>query len=270
MRRREPKPTSISRESKPVGEDVAEPPGEQASFGHYLQRIRIEKQIRLEQVAEETRIGVAILEAVEHEDFARLPPDVFTIGFLRAYAKAVGADGSEAVRRYRVQRRGRQTSLEREEQPDAGRREGRRRMIAALALFAALIAAGLFAYQQWNRVEAPGGLALAPPAGDPPASLPAEPLADRPPSEAVKKPPIPAAPKHVLTIVAHENSWVKVVIDQGAASEHKLKAGEQLRLVAQNSFNLLIGNVGGVKMSLDNQPVTVPGKRGEVVNLHLP
>jgi hypothetical protein len=142
--------------------------------------------------------------------------------------------------------------------------------MVALALLSALIAASLFAFQQWNRVPEPSALVLAPRAADPPAFLPAERLADQPPSEALKKPPIPATPKHVLTIVAHENSWVKVVIDQGTASEHKLKAGEQLRLVAQNSFNLLIGNVGGVKMSLNNQPVTVPGKRGEVVNLHLP
>jgi hypothetical protein len=71
-------------------------------------------------------------------------------------------------------------------------------------------------------------------------------------------------------IAAHENSWVKVVIDQGPASEHKLKAGDQLRLEARTGFNLLIGNVGGVKLILDNQPVTIPGKRGEVVNIHLP
>jgi cytoskeletal protein RodZ len=261
---------SISRGSKSVEDAVTETSGEEGSFGQYLQTIRIEKHIRLEQVAEETRIGLAILEAVEQEDLTRLPPDVFTIGFLKAYANAVGADGSEAVRRYRVQRRLWQKTLERGERPKASRSELQRKLMVALALLATLIAASLFAFQQWNRVPAPSALTLAPRAEDPPASLPAEQLADQPPSEALKKPPIPVTPKHVLTIVAHENSWVKVVIDQGTASEHKLKAGEQLRLVAQNSFNLLIGNVGGVKMSLNNQPVTVPGKRGEVVNLHLP
>ena len=270
MRRGEPNPTGISRGSISVEDAVTEPSGEQGSFGQYLQTIRIEKHIGLEQVAEETRIGLAILEAVEQEDLARLPPDVFTIGFLRAYAKAVGADGNEAVRRYRVQRRLRQKTLEPGGRPEASRSELPRKLMVALALLAALIAASIFAFQQWNRVPAPSALTLAPRVGGPSASLPTEHLADQPPSEALKKPPIPATPKHVLTIVAHENSWVKVVIDQGASSEHKLKAGEQLRLVAQTSFNLLIGNVGGVKMSLNNQPVTVPGKRGEVVNLHLP
>jgi len=72
----------------------------QASFGRYLQAIRIERDIRLEQVAEETRIATATLDAIEDEDFNRLPPDVFLRGFLRAYAQTVGADPDEAVRRY--------------------------------------------------------------------------------------------------------------------------------------------------------------------------
>ncbi|MBS1239181.1 MAG: hypothetical protein H6R38_499 [Deltaproteobacteria bacterium] len=88
------------------------------------------------------------------------------------------------------------------------------------------------------------------------------------PSEAVKRPQIPA--KYVLTVSAQEDSWIKVSIDQGTPSEHTLKAGGQIRLEGQNGFNLLIGNAGGIRLNLDGKPVQVPGKRGEVVNLHLP
>jgi hypothetical protein len=260
----------MSRKSIPAGDSAGEPSEHQGFFGQYLQTIRIEKHIRLEQVAQETRIAFAILEAIEREDFARLPPDVFTIGFLRAYAKAVGADSNEAVRRYRYQRRLHQKNLEGVERPEARRNELPRRLMVALALLAVLVAASLLTFQQWNRVASPAPPAPAPRVADPPAARPAERLPDPPPSEAMKKPAIPRSSKYVLTIAAHENSWVKVVIDQGMASEHKLKAGEQLRLEALSGFNLLIGNVGGVKLSLNNQPVTVPGKRGEVVNLHLP
>jgi hypothetical protein len=90
------------------------------------------------------------------------------------------------------------------------------------------------------------------------------------PSEAVKRPQIPAVPKYVLTVSAQEDSWIKVSIDQGTPSEHTLKAGGQIRLEGQNGFNLLIGNAGGIRLNLDGKPVQVPGKRGEVVNLHLP
>ena len=74
---------------------------ESLSFGRYLQAIRLEKNISLEQVAAQTRIGLGNLMLVEQEDHDQLPAAVFVKGFLRSYAAAVGADGDEAVRRVR-------------------------------------------------------------------------------------------------------------------------------------------------------------------------
>ncbi len=248
---------------------AAQAPGPGDSFGRYLQAVRIQKQISLEQVAEETRIRLVILQAIEREDVAQLPPDVFTVGFLRAYAQAIGADGNEAVQRYHALRRPRQQTLEAQPPPEPGRRSVSKKLIFALAMLAALIAACLLVYRQWQGVPT-ATVPTASPLAEEPAAAPPENPAAPPPSEAAKNLSMPPGPKHLLTIAAHENSWVKVVIDQGTASEHKLKAGDRLRLEAQTGFNLLIGNVGGVKLSLDNQPVTIPGKRGEVVNIHLP
>jgi len=259
----------MSRETPTVEGAAIKAPEQASSFGQYLQTFRIQNRIGLERVAEETRIRLPILRALEHEDFAHLPPDVFTIGFVRAYAQAVGADGDEAVRRYQAQRRSCQQTLI-EPPPETGRRDVSGKLILALAMLAVLMAACLFVYRQWQHDPVPSQPAFSSQPTDAPASPPAERPAHQPPSEASKKLSMRTSPRHQLTIVAHENSWVKVVIDQGATSEHKLKAGDQLRLEAQTGFNLLIGNVGGVKLSLDNQPVTIPGKRGEVVNIHLP
>ncbi|MGD9236065.1 MAG: helix-turn-helix transcriptional regulator, partial [Desulfobacterales bacterium] len=73
---------------------------ESFSFGYYLQSIRLEKNITLETVAEETRIAMSNLTAIEREDVESLPDPVFVKGFLRSYAQAIGADGDEAVRLY--------------------------------------------------------------------------------------------------------------------------------------------------------------------------
>lgn len=260
----------MSQESTSVADTAVKAAPEGASFGPYLQAIRIQKHISLEQVAEATRIRRATLRALEDEDFAHLPPDVFTIGFLKAYAQAVGADGKEAVQRYHAQRRLREPALEGEQPPAPGRRNVARKLVVALTMLAALTAACLLVYRQWQEVPAATTAAISSQPSDETSARPVERMAAQPPADASKKLSIPTAPKHLLTIVAHENSWVKVVIDQEAASEHKLKAGDQLRLEAQTGFNLLIGNVGGVKLNLDNQAVTIPGKRGEVVNIHLP
>ena len=67
------------------------------SFGRYLKSRRLEKGISLKVVAGETRIGLNTLQLIENEDLGKLPAEVFTKGFLRAYAKVIGADGEEAV-----------------------------------------------------------------------------------------------------------------------------------------------------------------------------
>ena len=74
------------------------------SFGAYLKTIRMQKGISLREVSEETRIGEEMLTNLENEDHERLPADVFVKGFLRAYAKAIGASGDEAIRLYNMDR----------------------------------------------------------------------------------------------------------------------------------------------------------------------
>jgi hypothetical protein len=249
-----------------AGADVAAAP---ASFGGYLQAVRAERGIGLEEVAEETRIALSTLKAIEAEDFDRLPPDVFLRGFLRTFAKTVGADPAEAVRRYDARLRMLQRSAGAVPAPRSARQGLGRKLAAALTLLAGLMAVTLVGYRYWGQgpqEAVPAPLAVNADSEAAPSTAAATPL----PSEAAKRPPIPGIPKHVLTVSAQEEIWVKVSIDQGTPSEHTLKAGAQIKLEGQSGFNLLIGNAGGTRLNLDGKPVQVPGKRGEVVNLHLP
>ncbi|MBI5581687.1 MAG: DUF4115 domain-containing protein [Deltaproteobacteria bacterium] len=243
---------------------------EQASFGRYLQAIRVEKRISLDQVAEETRIAVRHLEAIDREDPQGYPPDAFFRGFLRAYAKAVGADGDEAVRRYDAHRRMSREAEDIGRQPEQARSGMRWKLVAALALLLTLIVGSIVAWQWLS----PPHIETAATADGPGAVSPEPPPADsaqtRRAAPPTLKPAPPAALQHILTVSATENTWIKVVTDQGIPAEYNLKAGEHLKLEARSTFNLLIGNAGGVKLNLNNKPVNVPGKRGEVVNLHLP
>lgn len=69
-------------------------------FGTYLMRERELRGIPLAQIADETRILEANLRALEEDDRSRLPERVFVLGYIRAYAKAIGIDPNEAVLRY--------------------------------------------------------------------------------------------------------------------------------------------------------------------------
>lgn len=236
------------------------------TFGRYLQAVRLERGLRLEAVADETRIAPSTLRAIEAEDFDRLPPDVFLKGFLRAFARAVGADERETIALYLEHCRFQEVGRPAADSPPAAaaRSAGGWRLGALLAALAGLIALSALAYRNWSQEGT-----AEPPPQPPPAAVPAA-APVQPPSEATKRPHMPAAPVYVLVISAQDESWVKVSIDQGTPSEYHLKAGGQLRLEAATGFNLLVGNAAGLKMTLDNRPVPVPGRRGEVVNLQLP
>ena len=74
------------------------------SFGRYLRAVRLERGIDLKAVAVSTRISPEVLRRIEAEDHAGLPAEVFVKGFLRAYARQVGADGDAAVALYLASR----------------------------------------------------------------------------------------------------------------------------------------------------------------------
>ena len=158
---------------------------EQASFGRYLQAIRVEKRISLDQVAEETRITVRNLEAIDREDPQGLPPEAFLKGFLRAYAKAVGADGDEAVRRYDAHRMMTREMEDPGRQPERARFGMRWKLAAALALLLVLIVGSIFVWQ-W---VSPPHIETAPIAAEPGAVSP-----EPPPVDSAQNRPAPPRP----------------------------------------------------------------------------
>ncbi|MBA2849240.1 helix-turn-helix domain-containing protein [Thermosulfuriphilus ammonigenes] len=70
------------------------------TFGEYLKRERELRGISLETIAEETKISVSILAAIEAEDWGKLPAQVFVRGFIRNYAQVIGLDPNEVILRY--------------------------------------------------------------------------------------------------------------------------------------------------------------------------
>ncbi len=70
------------------------------SFCDYLVSARRQRSMSVIQIAEVTRIPVRSLKRLEAGDFEKLPADVFVRGFIRSYARCVGLDVDESIRRY--------------------------------------------------------------------------------------------------------------------------------------------------------------------------
>jgi cytoskeletal protein RodZ len=69
-------------------------------FGDMLRQARERRGMSLRQIAANTRIPVAALEAVERNDISKWPGGIFSRGFVRSYAVAVGLDPEQTVNEF--------------------------------------------------------------------------------------------------------------------------------------------------------------------------
>jgi cytoskeletal protein RodZ len=70
------------------------------SIGEKLRLEREARGIALRDISEQTRISMRYLEAIEGDDYKRLPGGIFNRSFIRAYAKFIGYDENDAIEDY--------------------------------------------------------------------------------------------------------------------------------------------------------------------------
>ena len=75
-------------------------------FGDHLKRERELRGVTLEEVAAATRISPRFLEALENEQWDRLPGGAFNRGFIRSVARYLGLDEENMVAEYALETRG--------------------------------------------------------------------------------------------------------------------------------------------------------------------
>ncbi len=236
------------------------------SFGRYLQAIRLEKKISLEKVSAQTRIGRSNLLLIEQEDYENLPAEVFVKGFLRSYADAIGADGDEAVHRYESRLDVVQKIVVSDNFIGKSAPQIWWKLLMSTVVLLILIGLSIFGVAFFHNQADTN-----------------KPLEQKAPEEA--QPTVPrkhqegiaggmtgnaAVDKLLLKVTALEDTWLKVIIDEKDSTEYSLSSGDNLELEAHSGYNLLIGNSGGLKITLNDKLVPIPGKSGEVVTIHLP
>jgi cytoskeletal protein RodZ len=74
-----------------------------ADIGQALKAVREFRKLSLEAVADTTRVRRSYLEAIEEMQLDKLPSRPFTIGYIRAYAEALGVDAEAAVERFKAE-----------------------------------------------------------------------------------------------------------------------------------------------------------------------
>lgn len=271
-------------------------------LGSWLRQAREAKRLSLEDVERETRIRVQFLAALEEEDFSKLPGDVYARGFLRNYASFLGLDPNEALRRYKELiaqpnngESGPAVRLSLDEPVEVPLAEPARssaRIVSIILLVIALAIVGIWYFSTIGHDSLPPFLSgiLAPTGAQPSPTMqavlgtstqeaPATPPAGASPIPSPTATPSPTAsptPTQTPTptprvyrgvevqveIVAA--SWMQVTVDGVRVFVGTLEPGETRTWEGQESVALRVGNAGGVRVTVNGEPLGLLGAIGEV------
>lgn len=236
------------------------------SFGKYLASYRLSEGLLLEDISAATKISMHVLSNIEKENHEQLPSQAVVKGFLKLYADVVGADREIAVQRYCA------SLQERKIAAASGGilRRGSKFWIHILLFFGILACIVLISVYFTTEK-----------AGPPEEKQPEIHIKDLKPEDAVYgisgqvEPTTPEVDsgvpvKHRLLIEAVDETWIKIIVDNRSPEEYTLAPGDRLELEALSIFNILIGDAGGVKLTLNEKPVSIFGKSGQLTTLQLP
>jgi cytoskeleton protein RodZ len=275
------------------------------TLGGFFRGARERQGLSLEQIASQTRIQQQHLQALEEEDFASLPAKVFTKGFVRSYARALGLDDEEALQLFLTSSGSFYERTQQEHQHVQIKLEAahRSRFNWNLVLILFLVIGGaLFFLLPKQQEQLPPAIESETPlpieslretkssSTEPPASVsPMAPVNSAappsPPSVIAPPPPIPepkttspglavsSVPKDplgpggplVLEIEATQLTWVVVQSDDQTPHEALLQPGQQITWKAKKQFLLTMGNAAGVVIRLNGESQGPFGKPGQVV-----
>ena len=135
------------------------------AFGENLRREREMRGVSLEEISGATKISLRFLDAIEREDFTKLPGGIFSRSFIRSYARYLGLDEERVVAEYQLAARPQvEFDLHRMPagSPNVGRRPARNWLIPTV-LAVLLLAGGYALFRYTSRTSEAQAPSLPPP-----------------------------------------------------------------------------------------------------------
>jgi len=252
--------------------------------GAILAAARSARGIELADVARETRVPVRHLAAIEADSHDNLPALPYAIGFVKAFARAVGVDADAAAAQFRGETsKGVHVPVASAMTPLDERRLPPRGVITASLAALAVAVAGIVAWSAGAFDRAPPAApvaAVAPPAvaaakpppvtmsAPPPAAASPPPVAASPVAAAAAVPPAAAG---TVVITASEDAWFKVSVYDAAAGKvvtvktGVLAKGERYAPPPTPGLRLWTGRAGALRIAVDGRQVPPLGGPVETV-----
>jgi cytoskeleton protein RodZ len=238
-------------------------------LGQLLRETREKKGLSIAEVEEDTRIRQAQIEALEEEDYSKLPSPIFVKGLLRNYAQYLGLDLTEVMKLYGGEdaQSGATPVVAEGFEPPKGMAITSWLFIdifLGILIVASAVVVGSLAYNRW----APS-FVVSSSTPTRQASLASPVLQFTPtntPSPTSTATQVPSGRLQVdVQIIAR--TWLEVAVDQEPAFRGLIEAGTNWSWFAEDSIAMHVGNAGGVVVTLNGRELGALGGQDEVVDI---
>jgi cytoskeleton protein RodZ len=240
-------------------------------FGERLKRERELREVSIEELTKTTRISQRFVEALENEDWGKLPGGVFGRAFVRTIVRYLGLDEEALLAEYDVARgdtaRTARPLTPEERIPSPPAWVPIAAVLALIAAIAGLFYVGRYAWHRYGRraqQQSSGS-------GVVHESL-ALPVSDAQPSRSERNssssPVAPAQAGLRLLLSTSAATRVRVVSDGTVALDAELAAGETRHFSATQQFQVTAADSSAVLLELNGRampPLGAPGASGTMV-----
>lgn len=239
------------------------------SVGEILKRTREHYGRSLYDVEAHLRIRAGQLEALENEEYDKLPGRVYVIGFIRSYSEYLGLEPDKIVKLYKIQS---DLGPQRPELnfPVAASESKVPSVLILTVSFVALVLMSAFVvfYGDEPSVSLEHGATIPPVPGE--LKVIASPVAESfGPFLDVEEPVKPVQEieeeSHPVTLRAKENVWLEIRNKDGkVVYSGILKKGREYLVPKEEGLLMSTGNAGGLRILVDGEDIPSLGKRGDV------
>lgn len=235
------------------------------NFGERLKRERELREVTMEEITAATRIGSRFLEALENEDWSKLPGGVFNRGFVRSIARYLGLDEDALLGEYDLAHGTQVASVppQPEQRMSSSKWIPFLLFVGLLVLLFCAVAGGIYFWRHNGaRRSQTHSMTSVSPAANTPATTASSPPATQQPSEI---PSLAQGPPLDLLVSVSAATRVRVLADGRLLFEGEFLSGESRHFQATGEFEVTAADSSAVLLELNGQampPLGAPGASG--------
>ncbi|WBO63449.1 helix-turn-helix domain-containing protein [Streptomyces camelliae] len=261
-------------DERPFPDESQEP---RVSVGRALQQARIAAGLTVDDVSSATRVRIAIVHAIEADDFAPCGGDVYARGHIRTLAKAVHLDSAPLIAQYDAEHGGRPAPTPAAPLFEAERIRPERRgpnwtaaMVAAIVVVIGFV--GFTALKGGDGGSSKTQVAEGATSSTTKPASPT-PTKDKPaaPTGAPSDSAIAAAPQDKVTVqvsAPNGRSWISAKDHNGRMLfDGLLKKGESKTFQDSSKINLILGDAGAIELYVNGKKIDDNFQPGAVERL---